>query len=104
VREAGLDATCRRLTYDSDGPYQATGTPTSLDHKFISEDVPTGLVPMSALAAAVAVPTPAIDALIETVRHMTGRDYAVEGRTLDRLGFGGMGAAQIRRAVEYGFD
>jgi opine dehydrogenase len=104
VREPSLDATCRRLTYDSDGPYQATGTPTSLDHKYISEDVPTGLVPMSALGAAAATPTPAIDALIETVRHMTGKDYAVEGRTLAHLGLDGMSTAQIRRIIDNGFD
>jgi opine dehydrogenase len=104
VREASLDATCRRLTYDSEGPYQATGTPTALDHKYIKEDVPTGLVPMSALGAAVRSPTPAIDALIETIRHMTGKDYAAEGRTLDRLGLGVMSAAQIQRTVESGFD
>ena len=48
VREASLVETCRRLTYNSDGPYQATGTPSSLEHKFITEDVPTGLMPMSA--------------------------------------------------------
>ena len=40
------------LPYNSDGPYQATGTPNSLDHKFMTEDVPTGLIPMSALGAA----------------------------------------------------
>jgi opine dehydrogenase len=103
IREASLDATCRRLTYDSDGPYQATGTPTSLDHKYISEDVPTGLVPMSALGTAVGAPTPAIDALIETVNRLTGKDHAVEGRTLDRLGCGGMRADEIRQVVATGF-
>jgi len=33
VRGATLVETCQRLTYSSDGPYQATGTPKSLDHK-----------------------------------------------------------------------
>jgi opine dehydrogenase len=103
VREATLVETCQRLTYHNDGPYQATGTPKSLDHKFITEDVPVGLVPMSALGAAAGVKTPAIDALVEIVRNMTGKDFAAEGRTLERLGLGGMDAPQIRRVVQEGF-
>jgi opine dehydrogenase len=103
VREASLVDTCQRLTYDADGPYQATGTPTSLYHKYITEDVPVGLIPMSALGAAAGVPTPAIDALLETVRNMTGKDFAAEARTLDRLGLAGMDLPQIRRIVDEGF-
>jgi opine dehydrogenase len=104
VREATLVQTCQRLTYNSDGPYQATGTPKSLDHKFITEDVPTGLIPMSALGAAAGVATPAIDALVELVRRMTGKDFAADARTLDRLGLSGMDRPQIRRVVEQGFS
>ncbi len=104
VREANLVETCRRLTYDSAGPYQATGTPSSLDHKFITEDVPTGLIPMSALGAAAGVATPAIDALIELVRSMTGKDFAAEARTLARLGLGGMSASELRRVMDEGFN
>jgi len=103
VREMTLVETCRRLTYNSDGPYQATGTPKSLDHKFITEDVPTGLIPMSALGTAVGVGTRAIDALVEVVRSMTGRDFAAEARTLERLGLGGMDTPEIRRVVDDGF-
>jgi opine dehydrogenase len=33
VREATLVEICQRLTCNSNGPYQATGTPKSLDHK-----------------------------------------------------------------------
>jgi opine dehydrogenase len=104
VREATLVETCQRLTYNSEAPYQATGTPKSLDHKFITEDVPTGLIPMSAFGAAAEVATPAIDALIEIVRSMTGNDFAAEGRTLGRLGLNGMDAPQIRRVMDEGFS
>ena len=45
VRGATLVETCQQLTYNSAGPYQATGTPKSLDHKFITEDVPDRLDP-----------------------------------------------------------
>jgi opine dehydrogenase len=103
VREGSLVETCQRLTYNSDGPYQATGTPSSLDHKFITEDVPTGLIPMSALGAAAGVPAPAIDALVSVVRSMTGKDFTAEGRTLGRLGLSGMGAAEIARVMNDGF-
>jgi len=103
VREASLVETCRRLTFNTDGPYQATGTPNSLDHKFITEDVPTGLVPMSALGAAAGVPTPAIEALVAIVHKMTGKDFAAEGRTLERLGLKGMSAAEIGHVMNEGF-
>ena len=56
------------------------------------------------IGVAAGVKTPAIDALIEIVRSMTGKDFAVEGRTLERLGLGGMDAPQIRRAMEVGFS
>jgi opine dehydrogenase len=103
VRTATLVETCQRLTYNSDGPYQATGTPKSLDHKFITEDVPTGLIPMSALGRAAGVSTPAINALVELVRKMTGKDFAAEARTLERLGLSGMDGPQIRRVMDEGF-
>jgi opine dehydrogenase len=103
VRGADLGETCRLLTTTSDGPYQATGTPKSWDHKYIAEDVPAGLIPMSALAAAAAVPTPAIDAVIRTASVMAGNNFTADARTLDRMGLAGMDLAQIRDALEHGF-
>ena len=104
VRGATLVETCQILTTNSDGPYQATGTPRSFEHKYITEDVPAGLMPMSALGAAAGVPTPAIDALIEVARHMAGKDFAAEARTLKRMGLAGMRASQIEHVVENGFS
>jgi opine dehydrogenase len=102
VRGADLVETCQLLTTNSDGPYQATGTPKSFDHKYITEDVPVGLIPMSALGAAAGVPTPAIDALITRVRAMTGKDFSHEARTLELMGLRGTNASQIRRFVDTG--
>jgi opine dehydrogenase len=66
--------------------------------------VPTGLIPMSALGRPAGVRTPAIDALVEIVRKMTGKDFAAEARTLERLGLSGIDGLQIRRVVEQGFS
>jgi opine dehydrogenase len=103
VRGATLSETCQLLTTNSDGPYQATGTPKSWDHKYIAEDVPAGLIPMSALGQAAGVPTPRIDAVIELARVLAGTDFAASARSLERMGLAGLNAAEIRRTVMEGF-
>ncbi|HXP06687.1 MAG TPA: NAD/NADP octopine/nopaline dehydrogenase family protein [Stellaceae bacterium] len=103
VRGASLSETCQLLTSNSDGPYQATGTPKSWDHKYIAEDVPVGLIPMRALGEAAGVPTPAIDAVITLAQTLAGNDFAANARTLDRMGLAGMDAGQIRRTLAEGF-
>lgn len=103
VRGADLSDTCRLLTTNGDGPYQATGTPASWTHKYIAEDVPVGLMPMQALGAVASVPTPAIDAVIRLASILAASDFATTARTRDRMGLSGMDAAQIRRTFETGF-
>jgi opine dehydrogenase len=104
VREPTLHETFQRLTYDLDGPYRNTPTPTSLEHNYVAEDVPTGLIPISALGAAAGVPTPTMDAVVRLACVMAGRDFAAEARTIDRLGLAGQDAAQIQDTVQNGFD
>lgn len=103
VRGVTLVETCQLLTTNSDGPYQATGTPNSFDHKYISEDVPVGLVPMGALGAAAGVRTTTINALVTLACIIAGTDFAHHTRTLDRLGLAGMDASRIRGIVAEGF-
>jgi opine dehydrogenase len=103
VRGADLSETCQLLTSNPDGPYQATGTPSAWTHKYIAEDVPVGLIPMSALGRAAGVATSAIDAVILLAQTLAGKDFAAEARTLDRMGLAAMNAAQIRRTLEVGF-
>jgi len=104
VHEATLIESARRLTYDEGGPYQPTGTPNSLDYKYITEDLPTGLIPTAALGAAAGTATPAIDSVVNVVRLMTGRSFRDEARTLATMGLAGMDVAGIRRVAERGFD
>jgi len=103
VRGHDLSETCRLLTTNSDGPYQATGTPKSWDHKYIAEDVPVGLIPMSALGAAAGVATPAIDAVIRTASIMAGDGFAAAARNVERMGLAGLDAAGIRHTLQHGF-
>jgi opine dehydrogenase len=103
VRGATLSESCQLLTTNSDGPYQATGTPSSWTHKYIAEDVPVGLMPMRAIGEAVGVATPAIDAVIKLAQILAGSDFAADARTLDRMGLAGLDAGQIRRTLVEGF-
>jgi opine dehydrogenase len=103
VRGADLPETCRLLTTNGDGPYQATGTPRDWSHKYIAEDVPVGLMPMRALGKAVGVSTPAIDAVVKLAQTLAGNDFGADARTLERMGLAGMDAGQIRRILAEGF-
>ncbi|MBR3299591.1 MAG: NAD/NADP octopine/nopaline dehydrogenase family protein [Clostridia bacterium] len=66
-------------------PTRAKG-PTSVESRYITEDVPQGLVMLEALGKALDIPTPISTSLIEIASAALGRDMRVAGRTLDVLG------------------
>jgi opine dehydrogenase len=103
VRERTLSESAQKLSFNSDGPYQATGTPKDFKHKYVSEDVPVGLIPMSEFGRAVGVRTPAIDALIRIAGIMAGTDFSSDARTLGRMGLEGKDARAIKQTLETGF-
>lgn len=66
-------------------PTRAKG-PVSVDSRYITEDVPQGLVLLESLGEALQVPTPVARALIEIASAALGRPLRAQGRTLDALG------------------
>lgn len=66
-------------------PYRAKG-PVVVDSRYISEDVPQGLVMLESISSQLNMPTPVCTALIEIASAALGRDLRAEGRTLERLG------------------
>jgi len=73
---------------------------TSLEHRYLTEDVGYGLILLTELARVVGVPTPVMDALITLASTVLGRDLR-EGaeRTLDALGLGGLGPEELLATV-----
>ena len=63
--------------------------PVSLDHRYLSEDVPFGFMPISRLGKVCGVPTPHIDALVEMYRLALGKRAVLDGPVFDE-GFGGV--------------
>jgi opine dehydrogenase len=66
-------------------PSRAKG-PVSVNSRYITEDVPQGLVLLESLGSVVGVPTPVATSLIELSSAALGRDMRHAGRTIDNLG------------------
>jgi opine dehydrogenase len=66
--------------------YRGILGPHTLAARYLTEDVPTGLVPIEAIARAFHVHTPAISALIDLAGCLLKRDFRSEGRNLSVLG------------------
>lgn len=60
--------------------------PTKVDSRYISEDVPQGLVMLEALGKSLGVATPITSGLIAIASAALGRDLRAEGRTPEGLG------------------
>ncbi len=66
-------------------PHRSKG-PLVVDSRYISEDVPQGLVMLESFGKHLSVHTPVCTALIEMAGAALGRDLRAEGRTLEGLG------------------
>lgn len=84
--------------------YRGIKAPRSLNHRYITEDVPTGLIPIASFGRHLHIPTPYTDSLIHMACGITGVDYWQRGRTLDSLGLAHMNAQEIQLYVNTGID
>ena len=72
--------------------------PTSLSNRYVTEDIPIGLVCWSRLGEQLGAATPLMRATVEIGIAISGVNYWETGRTLERCGIKGMSAEGI---VEY---
>ncbi|MBI1734811.1 MAG: NAD/NADP octopine/nopaline dehydrogenase family protein [Candidatus Rokubacteria bacterium] len=82
--------------------YQTSKAPGTLTSRYLTEDVPSGLVPIAALGEAAGVATPLMRMLIDLASRVHGVDHWRTGRTLERMGLAGRDARGIRRAAQEG--
>ncbi len=82
--------------------YNEVGSPSSLEHRYIFEDIPTGLVPISNLGTLVGVETPSIDAVINIACQLYRHDFWRSGRNLESLGLEGLSPHEVKEYVQTG--
>ena len=75
--------------------------PSTLNDRYIIEDLPYGLVHRSQLGQLVNVPTPIIDGIINIGVVVCETDFW-KGRTLEELGLAGMTKEEIMRYLQEG--
>lgn len=73
----------------------ALPAPGAVETRWLTEDVPFGLVTWAALAAVANVPTPMLDALVTLASAVLGQDFRQSGRSLASLGLAELSPAEI---------
>lgn len=79
--------------------YDGIKAPKTVLTRYITEDIPMSLVPISELGKLVNVPTPAIDSIILLGSLLHQTDYRAQGRTVESMGLVGMSLKEIRRFI-----
>lgn len=79
------------------GPHSSRG-PSSMQSRYVVEDIGYGLVFWSSIGDEYGIPTPTMKSLIQLASTINGIDYAKEGeRTMKRLGLSGMSLEELKK-------
>ena len=76
--------------------------PTVLTNRYLTEDVPIGLVCWTGLGEMLGVPTPLMRATVEIGIAISGENYWETGRTVERCGIAELNAEQLCSYVQTG--
>jgi len=85
-------------------PNRTIKAPSTLDHRYMHEDVGYGLVPMAELAGWLGIATPVIDSLIALASAMNSVDYRRDGLTLEKMGLAGVRPESLPALLRNGFE
>jgi opine dehydrogenase len=76
--------------------------PFDVKTRYITEDVPTGMVLIASIGRLFGIPTPTFDATIQICSVMNEVDYWKSGRTLQWLGLANLSLDQLKRYLYEG--
>ncbi len=102
-----------KLAYDTTGTdlheaihnqpgYYGIKAPTTLNHRYIFEDVPMSLVPIASLGQRYGVSVRGMESMIQIASIIHRTDYWRRGRTVEKLGLGQWSVSELTRFVQDG--
>jgi len=82
--------------------YYGIRAPSTLNHRYIFEDVPMSLVPIASLGQRYGVSVRGMDSIIRLACFVHRTDYWRRGRTLERLGIAHLSVSELTELVNMG--
>jgi opine dehydrogenase len=100
--KSGIMSAYFKTPFDKEGAAASIDGPHFLKHRFITEDVPFGLVPSALLARKLGIEVPVISAMIEICSLLNNTNYWKTGTSLEDLGLDVLSARDIPKFLENG--
>ena len=91
-----------KVPFEENIPYKYGDGPTSLENRYMTEDIPVGCYMYQQWAKRYGISIPTIDAMVYLGNIMIGRDLTENGCTLDKIGIGHMTDEEIQKWLREG--
>jgi opine dehydrogenase len=82
--------------------YYGIKAPPTMNHRYLTEEIPMSLVPIASLGERYGVSVRGIDSIIRLGCLMHNTDYWRKGRTVEKLGISDMSIEELTHFVETG--
>lgn len=80
--------------------YSIDYAPAHFKHRFLTEDIPFGMIPMEQMGKLVGVPTPLTTSIIELGAILSDQDLRKNARDLIALGLNGLSISELKKFFE----
>ena len=87
------DTLCERMK--NNPAYHDIKSPSTIFTRQLTEDIPTGVLPIMELGKAAGVETPLLESMIHICEALLGQDLHTNGRNLKNLGLAGKSKQEI---------
>ena len=99
-KETEGETLCERMK--NNPAYHEIKAPGTIFTRQLTEDIPTGVLPILELGKVAGVSTPVLESMVHICGSLLNMDFYANGRSLKNLGMEGMDKCQILKFVSHG--